>query len=198
DNPHQILKGKGTIDSGCSRHMTGNKAYLLDYQDFNGSPIAFGGSKGQITSKGKIKTGKLDFEDVYFMKELQHFNLFFVSQMCDKKNKVLFTNIECLVLSPDFQMLDENQVLLRVLKIRTGKLDFDDVYFVKELKFSIFSVSQMCDKNNSVLFTDIECLVLSADFKLPDESQVLLRVPRENNMYNVNLKNIVPSEDLTY
>nr|GEW34007.1 hypothetical protein [Tanacetum cinerariifolium] len=40
-------------------------------------------------------------------------------------------------------------------------------------------------------------LVLSPDFKLPDESQVLLRVPRENNMYNVNLKNIVPSGDLT-
>nr|GEW24590.1 putative ribonuclease H-like domain-containing protein [Tanacetum cinerariifolium] len=45
--------------------------------------------------------------------------------------------------------------------------------------------------------TDTECLVLSPDFKLPDESQVLLRVPRENNMYNVNLKNIVPSGDLT-
>nr|GEW05774.1 ribonuclease H-like domain-containing protein [Tanacetum cinerariifolium] len=55
----------------------------------------------------------------------------------------------------------------------------------------------MCDKKNSVLFTDTECLVLSLDFKLPDESQVLLRVPRENNMYNVNLKNIVPSGDLT-
>nr|GEV71131.1 putative ribonuclease H-like domain-containing protein [Tanacetum cinerariifolium] len=82
-------------------------------------------------------------------------------------------------------------------KIRTGKLDFDDVYFVKELKFNIFSVSQMCDKKNSVLFTDTECLVLSPEFKLPDESQVLLRVPRENNMYNVNLKNIVPSRDLT-
>nr|GFA97226.1 putative ribonuclease H-like domain-containing protein [Tanacetum cinerariifolium] len=38
---------------------------------------------------------------------------------------------------------------------------------------------------------------LSSDFKLPDESQVLLRVPRENNMYNVNLKNIIPSVDLT-
>nr|GEZ50360.1 ribonuclease H-like domain-containing protein [Tanacetum cinerariifolium] len=58
-------------------------------------------------------------------------------------------------------------------------------------------VSQMCDKKNSVLFTDTECLVLSPDFKLPDETQVLLRVPRENNMYNVNLKNIVPSGDLT-
>nr|GEV09208.1 retrovirus-related Pol polyprotein from transposon TNT 1-94 [Tanacetum cinerariifolium] len=55
----------------------------------------------------------------------------------------------------------------------------------------------MCDKKNSVLFTDTECLVLSPKFKFPDESQVLLRVPRENNMYNVNLKNIVPSGYLT-
>nr|GEW19542.1 ribonuclease H-like domain-containing protein [Tanacetum cinerariifolium] len=82
-------------------------------------------------------------------------------------------------------------------KIKTGKLDFDDVYYVKELKFNLFSVSQMCDKKNNVLFTDTECLVLSSDFKLPDASQVLLRVRRENNMYNVNLKNIIPSGDLT-
>nr|GEX28891.1 uncharacterized mitochondrial protein AtMg00810-like [Tanacetum cinerariifolium] len=52
-------------------------------------------------------------------------------------------------------------------------------------------------RQNSVLFTDTECLVLSPDFKLPDASQVLLRVPKENNMYTVNLKNIVPSGDLT-
>nr|GEX88110.1 hypothetical protein [Tanacetum cinerariifolium] len=83
-------------------------------------------------------------------------------------------------------------------KIRPGKLDFDDVYFVKELKFNLFSVSQMCDKKNSVLFTDTGCLVLSYEFKLPYENQMLLRVPRENNMYNVNLKNIVPFGDLTY
>nr|GFC02664.1 putative ribonuclease H-like domain-containing protein [Tanacetum cinerariifolium] len=38
---------------------------------------------------------------------------------------------------------------------------------------------------------------LKGDFKLPDETQVLLRVPRENNMYNVNLKDIVPFGDLT-
>nr|GEV79088.1 putative ribonuclease H-like domain-containing protein [Tanacetum cinerariifolium] len=82
-------------------------------------------------------------------------------------------------------------------KIRTGKLDFDDVYFVKELKFNLFSVSQMCDKKNSVLFTDNECIVLSFAFKLPDDNHVLLRVPRENNMYKVNLKSIVPSGDLT-
>ncbi|GKA48406.1 hypothetical protein Tco_0741364 [Tanacetum coccineum] len=113
DNPHRTLKNKGIIDSGCSRHMTGNKAYLADFQDFNGGPVAFGGSKGYITGKGKIKTGKLDFEDVSFVKELQHFNLFSVSQMCDKKNKVLFTDTECLVLSPDFKLPDENQILLK-------------------------------------------------------------------------------------
>ncbi|GKF93491.1 ribonuclease H-like domain-containing protein, partial [Tanacetum coccineum] len=55
----------------------------------------------------------------------------------------------------------------------------------------------MCDKKNSVLFTDIECFVLSPDFKLPDESQVLLKVPRKNNMYSVDMKNIVPKESLT-
>nr|GEW68199.1 ribonuclease H-like domain-containing protein [Tanacetum cinerariifolium] len=105
DNPHQTLKGKSIVDRGCSRHMTGNKPYLVEYQDFNGGPVAFEGSKGQITGKGKIKAGKLDFDDVYFVKELQHFNLFFVSQMYDKKNKVLFTSTECLVLSPDFKLL---------------------------------------------------------------------------------------------
>nr|GEZ18540.1 retrovirus-related Pol polyprotein from transposon TNT 1-94 [Tanacetum cinerariifolium] len=82
-------------------------------------------------------------------------------------------------------------------KIRTGKLDFDDVYFVKELKFNLFSVSQMCDKKNSVLFTNTKCIVLSSDFKLPDENHVLLRVPIENNVYTFDLKNIVNLEDLT-
>ncbi|GJX47309.1 putative ribonuclease H-like domain-containing protein [Tanacetum coccineum] len=134
DYPHRALQNKGIVDSGCSRHMTGNKAYLAEYQDFNGGPVAFGGSKGYITGKGKIKTGKLDFEDVCFVKELQHFNLFSVSQMCDKKNKVLFTDSECLVLSPEF--------------------------------------------------------------KLPDANQVLLRIPRQNNMYSFNLENIVPSGGL--
>nr|GEY58001.1 putative ribonuclease H-like domain-containing protein [Tanacetum cinerariifolium] len=82
-------------------------------------------------------------------------------------------------------------------KIKTGKLDFEDVYFGKELKFNLFSVSQMCDKKNKVLFTDTGCLVLFPNFKLLDESQVLLRVPRGNNMYNINLKDIVPFGDLT-
>ncbi|GJT42359.1 uncharacterized mitochondrial protein-like protein [Tanacetum coccineum] len=95
-NPQQDLKDKGVIDSGCSRHMTGNRSYLTDYEEIDGGFVAFGGNPkgGKITGKGKIRTGKLDFQDVYFVKELK-FNLFSVSQMCDKKNSVLFTDTEC-------------------------------------------------------------------------------------------------------
>ncbi|GJW01357.1 putative ribonuclease H-like domain-containing protein [Tanacetum coccineum] len=83
-------------------------------------------------------------------------------------------------------------------KIRTGKLDFKNVYFVKELKFNLFSVSQMYDKKNIVLFTDTEYVVLSPYFKLTDESHVLLKVPRKDNMYNVDLKNVIPQGGLTF
>ncbi|GKF75440.1 hypothetical protein Tco_0224884, partial [Tanacetum coccineum] len=83
-------------------------------------------------------------------------------------------------------------------KIRTRKLYFEEVYFVKELKFNLFSVSQLCDKKNNVLFTKTEYLVLSPDFKLLNESQVLLKVPKHNNMYSFDLKNVVPSGYLTY
>ncbi|GKF34502.1 ribonuclease H-like domain-containing protein, partial [Tanacetum coccineum] len=61
---------------------------------------------------------------------------------------------------------------------------------------NLFSVSQICDKKNKVLFTNSECLVLSPGFKLPDANQVLLRIPRQNNMYSFNLENLVPSGGL--
>ncbi|GJY03430.1 ribonuclease H-like domain-containing protein [Tanacetum coccineum] len=92
-----------------SRHMTCNMSYLSDFKEFDGGYVTFGGGArgGRITGKGTLKTGKLDFEDVYFVKELQ-FNLFSVSQMCDKKNSVLFTDTACFVLSPDFKLPDKS------------------------------------------------------------------------------------------
>nr|GEZ76412.1 hypothetical protein [Tanacetum cinerariifolium] len=95
-----------------SHTRKGNKAHLADYQEFKGGYVAFGGSNGRITGKGKIKDGRLDFEDVYYVEELKHYNLFYVSQMCDKKNKVLFTDTDCLVLSSNFKLPDEKQALI--------------------------------------------------------------------------------------
>nr|GFB73865.1 putative ribonuclease H-like domain-containing protein [Tanacetum cinerariifolium] len=95
--------------------MTGNKAHLADYQEFKGGSVAFEGSNGRIPFKGKIKAGRLNFEDVYYVEELKKYNLFSVSQMCDKKNKVLFTDTDCFVLSSDFKLPDENQYFLKSL-----------------------------------------------------------------------------------
>ncbi|GKA01993.1 putative ribonuclease H-like domain-containing protein, partial [Tanacetum coccineum] len=121
------------VDSGCSRHMTGNIAYLLDFKEFDEGYVAFGRGAygGRITGKGRLKTDNFNFEDVYF---------------------------------------------------------------VNELKFNLFSVSQMCDKKNYVLFTDTKFLVLSPNFKLPDKNQILLKIPRKDNMYSFDMKNIVPKE----
>ncbi|GJQ91434.1 putative ribonuclease H-like domain-containing protein [Tanacetum coccineum] len=135
-NLQMDLQDKGVINSGCSRHMTGNMSYLTDYKEIDGGYVYFGGNPkgGKIIGRGTIKSSNLDFENVYF---------------------------------------------------------------VRELNFNLFSVSQMCDKKNSVLFNDTECIVLSPNFKLTDESHVLLKVPRKNNMYSVDLKNIVPKGGLT-
>ncbi|GKE42157.1 hypothetical protein Tco_1469441 [Tanacetum coccineum] len=104
-NPQLELQDKGVLDSGCSRHMTGNNSYLSDYEEIDGGFVAFGGN-----SKGGKITGK---------------------------------------------------------------------------------------RKNSILFTDTECVILSSDFKLTDENHVLLKVPRKDNMYCVDLRNIVPQGGLT-
>ncbi|GKC86877.1 putative ribonuclease H-like domain-containing protein, partial [Tanacetum coccineum] len=128
------IDDKGYWDSGCSRHMTGNISYLSEYEPYDGGYVSFGHGGGKITGKGIIKTGKLEFKNVYFM---------------------------------------------------------------KELKYNLFSVSQNCDNKNSVLFTDSECIMLGKDFKLNNDTHVLLRTPRQHNMYSIDLNNIVPHKNLT-
>ncbi|GJW80579.1 ribonuclease H-like domain-containing protein [Tanacetum coccineum] len=130
---HNYIDAQGRSNR-CSRHMTGNIAYLSDFKEFDGGYVTFwrGAHGGRISSKGTLKTDSLDFEDVYFVNELK-FNLF-----------TCFTDV-----------------------VR---------------------------KRDDVLFTDTECLVLSPNFKLLDESQILLKIPRKDNMYSFNMKNIVPKE----
>nr|GEV61424.1 ribonuclease H-like domain-containing protein [Tanacetum cinerariifolium] len=74
------LEDQGYFNSRCSRYMTGNISYLTDFKEIDGGYVAFGGGAkgGNITGKGIIRAGKLNFEDVYFVKELK-FNLFSVS-----------------------------------------------------------------------------------------------------------------------
>ncbi|GKA17062.1 hypothetical protein Tco_0696899 [Tanacetum coccineum] len=58
-NPEILLQDHAVVDSGCSSHMTGNKAYLSDYEDFNGGFVAFGSDPkgGKITGKDLLTKG---------------------------------------------------------------------------------------------------------------------------------------------
>nr|GEU43533.1 copia protein [Tanacetum cinerariifolium] len=62
--------------------------YLSDFEEFNGGYVAFRGNPkgGKIFGKGKIRIGKLDFDDVYFVKELK-FNTFSISQISAQSKK---------------------------------------------------------------------------------------------------------------
>nr|GEZ78843.1 retrovirus-related Pol polyprotein from transposon TNT 1-94 [Tanacetum cinerariifolium] len=68
---YTYIDTQGYWDSGCSRHMTGNISYLSDYEPFDGGYVSFGQGGCKITRKGTIKTGKLEFENVYFVKDLK-------------------------------------------------------------------------------------------------------------------------------
>nr|GFB04171.1 ribonuclease H-like domain-containing protein [Tanacetum cinerariifolium] len=107
-------KDKGIVDSGCSRSMSRNKDKMEDFEDFHGGEVTFGGSTGKITRKGTIKTKNLNFENVLYVEELQHFNLISVSQICDQSHRVLFTENECLVLFKDFPLHNPSMVILSI------------------------------------------------------------------------------------
>nr|GEW29690.1 hypothetical protein [Tanacetum cinerariifolium] len=84
-NPQHALKDKGVIDSGCSRHMTGNMSYLSNFEELNGGYVAFGGNpKG-----GKI-SGKE--ENQMLLRVPKENNMYDV----DLKNIVLSGDLNCL------------------------------------------------------------------------------------------------------
>nr|GEZ77573.1 hypothetical protein [Tanacetum cinerariifolium] len=56
---HVEPSDKGVIDSGCSRHMTGNMSYLSDFKELNGRYVAFRGNPKGGKFNGKVNEGFL-------------------------------------------------------------------------------------------------------------------------------------------
>ncbi|KAI3820081.1 hypothetical protein L1987_13937 [Smallanthus sonchifolius] len=116
--PKSTGHSKGTIsnhwyvDSGCSRHMTGNMALLQDVKPFRGGYVALAGEKGgSITCQGVVSNGYVSFDNVNFCEQLKP-NLLSVSQICDKEYSVMFDMNECLILKPGFEV-PEDWILMR-------------------------------------------------------------------------------------
>ena len=85
------------MDSGCSRHMTGNKSVVTVYHEEKGPSVTFGGNgKGQTRGFGTLTNGSTTFRRVAYVEGLKH-NLLSISQFCDKDHKVSFTKKDCKV-----------------------------------------------------------------------------------------------------
>ncbi|KAJ9539161.1 hypothetical protein OSB04_031894 [Centaurea solstitialis] len=90
-------KGIWYLDSGCSKHMTGNKHVLVDYKEEAGPSVKFGGEGRDITKGyGTLTNGKTTFRMVFYVEGLTH-NLLSISQLCDKDHKVSFSKKSCKV-----------------------------------------------------------------------------------------------------
>ncbi|KAJ0677880.1 putative RNA-directed DNA polymerase [Helianthus annuus] len=95
------------VDSGASRHMTGDLRLLYDVRNIRGGYVAFAGDKGgYITGEGSISNGIVCFDKINYVKQIDH-NLLSVSQICDKKFSVIFDDAGCYVLKPGFKIPQE-------------------------------------------------------------------------------------------
>ena len=77
--------------------------------------------------------------------------------------------------------------------VSNGVLNFENVNFAPELKHSLLSVSQICDKGYSTHFTDKECLILKPDIVIP-EDWILGRSKRDGNAYIIDMNSNFPDD----
>ncbi|KAJ9565897.1 hypothetical protein OSB04_001863 [Centaurea solstitialis] len=151
-NSDHLLKSKLTkvnyvdekgIPKTIMAWMTGIMSFLEDLKRFEGGHVAFGDNPkgGKISGKGKVSKGLMTFNDVYSVEQLKH-NLLSVSQVCDKKHNIFFNDEECLILSPEFKIVDENMILLRApRKDNVYYLELEDVTSESSLNYLLSKAS---------------------------------------------------------
>ncbi|GJV75444.1 putative ribonuclease H-like domain-containing protein, partial [Tanacetum coccineum] len=89
-NRYNYIDARGR-SNGCSRHMTGNIAYLSDFKQFDGGYVAFGGGAygGKISGKGTLKTNNLDFKDGSNTDDYSRFTWVFFLTTKDETSEIL-------------------------------------------------------------------------------------------------------------
>nr|GEZ99939.1 retrovirus-related Pol polyprotein from transposon TNT 1-94 [Tanacetum cinerariifolium] len=89
------------IDSGCSKHMTGNRALSTNFVEKFLGTICFGNNDfAVIAGYGDVVIGSMTIKKVYYVEGLGH-NLFSVGQFCDKGLEVAFRKSTCFVRNED-------------------------------------------------------------------------------------------------
>jgi len=93
------------LDSGCSRHMTGERSMFLTLTMKEGGTVGFGGNQtGKIIGTGQIGNSSISINNVWLVDGLRH-NLLSISQFCDNGYDVLFVKNNCTVINKDDQSI---------------------------------------------------------------------------------------------
>ena len=133
------------VDSGCSRHMTGNSVLLHDFNNVNGGYVAFGSKGGRISGQGTISNGTLSLNQVNYV-DILDYNLLSVSQICDNKYSTLFDDSACYILKPGF-IIPKEWILLTAPLVK-------DVYLLDMNSESshnmLYLLSQICETLNKL------------------------------------------------
>jgi hypothetical protein len=86
------------FDSGCSKHMTGDRKYLKELRPCSKGSVTFGdGAKGRIKGIGKLRDPSLPYLDKVLLVEGLTTNLISISQLCEQGLDVYFNNSECII-----------------------------------------------------------------------------------------------------
>nr|GEX91348.1 hypothetical protein [Tanacetum cinerariifolium] len=89
------------IDSGCSKHMTGNRAILMNFVEKSLGTVRFGNNDFAVTAGyGNVVIVSMSIKKVYYFEGLG-LNLFSVGQFCDKGLEVAFRKSTCFVRNED-------------------------------------------------------------------------------------------------
>nr|GEX97716.1 retrovirus-related Pol polyprotein from transposon TNT 1-94 [Tanacetum cinerariifolium] len=89
------------IDSGCSKHMTGNHALLTNFVEKFLETVRFSNNDfAVIAGYGDVVIGSMMIKKYYYVEGLGH-NLFSVGQFCDKGLEVAFRKSTCFVRNED-------------------------------------------------------------------------------------------------
>nr|GFD17312.1 integrase, catalytic region, zinc finger, CCHC-type, peptidase aspartic, catalytic [Tanacetum cinerariifolium] len=85
------------VDSGCSKHMTGNLKLLIYFVEKFLGTVKFGNDQiVPILGYGDLVQGAVSIKRVYYVEGLNH-NLFFVGQFCDADLEVAFRKSTCFI-----------------------------------------------------------------------------------------------------
>nr|GEY67160.1 integrase, catalytic region, zinc finger, CCHC-type, peptidase aspartic, catalytic [Tanacetum cinerariifolium] len=85
------------VDSGCSKHMTGNLKLLINFVEKFLRTVKFGNDQiAPILGYGDLVQGAVTIKRVYYVEGVNH-NLFSVSQFCDADLEVAFRKSTCFI-----------------------------------------------------------------------------------------------------